>query len=137
MEAIGKKLRSNTPILLTLPSIILVLLIAIYPIIFAFSMSLTNRRLNASEYEFTWFANYVDMFTDMTFWNALMRTIKYTGLTVAVEMLLGFGLALLLNQALRCRTFFRIIMLTFRTNQRNNSIYYILTQFFPVPLPTE
>ena len=111
MNALRNRIRSNAPVLLTLPSIILVLLIAIYPIIFAFSMSMTNRRLNASEYEFTWFANYIDMFTNPTFWNALLRTVKYTGMTVVIEMLLGFGLALLLNQALRGRTLFRIIML--------------------------
>ena len=99
MNALRNRIRSNAPVLLTLPSIILVLLIAIYPIIFAFSMSMTNRRLNASEYEFTWFANYIDMFTNPTFWNALLRTVKYTGMTVVIEMLLGFGLALLLNQA--------------------------------------
>jgi multiple sugar transport system permease protein len=111
MEAIRKRLRGKTPALLALPSIILVLLIAIYPILFAFSVSMTNRRLNASEYHFIWFANYIDMFTNPTFWAALWRTLQYTGLTVGVEMLLGFGIALLLNQALRGRTIFRIIML--------------------------
>ena len=111
MDAIRKRFRRNTPIMLSLPSIILVLVIAIYPILFAFSMSMTNRRLNASEYHFVWFSNYVDMFTHSLFWNALWRTIKYTGLTVTIEMFLGFALALLLNQALRGRTMFRIILL--------------------------
>lgn len=111
MDALIKRFRGKAPTLLSLPSIILVLVIAIYPIIFAFSMSMTNRRLNASEYKFVWFANYVDMFSNSVFWSALWRTIKYTGMTVAIEMLLGFGLALLLNRALRGRTIFRIILL--------------------------
>ena len=72
MEAIRKRIRGKTPALLSLPSIILVLLIAIYPILFAFSMSMTNRGLNASEYHFIWFANYVDMFTSPPFWTALV-----------------------------------------------------------------
>ena len=111
MDAIKKWARENNPTLLSLPSIVLVLVIAIYPILFAFSMSMTNRRLNASEYHFVWFANYIDMFTNSAFWSALWKTIKYTGLTVSIEMLLGFGLALLLNQAMRGRTIFRIILL--------------------------
>ena len=97
--------------MLTLPSMVLVLAIAIYPIVFAFATSMTNRRLNASEFQFVWFANYVDMFTSNMFWSALLRSAEYTVLAVGVEMLLGFGLALLLNQALRGRTLFRVIML--------------------------
>ena len=111
MEAIMKKLRGRTPALLSLPSIILVLFIAIYPILFAFATSMTNRRLNTSEFHFVWFTNYVDMFTSNLFWHALWTTVKYTGVAVGLEMLMGFGLALLLNQALRGRTLFRIIML--------------------------
>ncbi len=111
MDALRKRFRGKAPALLSLPRILLVQGIAIYPILFAFSMSMTNRRLNASEYHFVWFANYVDMFTHSGFWNALWRTIKYTGLTVTVEMFLGFAIALLLNQALRGRTLFRIILL--------------------------
>jgi multiple sugar transport system permease protein len=111
MEALRRKLRGKGPTLLSLPSIILVLVIAIYPILFAFATSMTNRRLNASEFHFIWFGNYVEMFTSNLFWTALWRTVKFTGLAVGIEMLLGFGLALLLNQAIRGRALFRIIML--------------------------
>jgi multiple sugar transport system permease protein len=111
MEALTKKLKGRTPLLLSLPSMILVLVIAIYPILFAFATSMTNRRLNASEFHFVWFANYVDMFTSPLFWHALLLTIGYTIMAVGAEMLIGFALAMLLNQALRGRTIFRIIML--------------------------
>jgi multiple sugar transport system permease protein len=111
MSAFIQKMRRNTPTLLSLPSIILVLVIAIYPILFAFYTSLTNRRLDISEFRFVWFTNYVDMFGSQLFWHAIWLTIQYTVLAVGIEMLLGFGLAMLLNQALRGRTIFRIIML--------------------------
>jgi multiple sugar transport system permease protein len=111
MEAVLKKLRGRTPALLSLPSILLVLFIAIYPILFAFYTSLTNRRLDTPEYHFIWLKNYADMLISPLFWHALWLTVKYTGLAVAIEMLLGFGLAMLLNQALRGRSLFRIIML--------------------------
>jgi multiple sugar transport system permease protein len=111
MQALTKKLRGKTPLLLSLPSIVLVLLIAIYPILFAFATSMTNRRLDLSEVRFIWFTNYVSMFTSELFWHALWLTVKYTVMAVGAEMLLGFALAMLLNQALRGRTIFRIIML--------------------------
>jgi len=111
MDALRRKLRGRTPILLASPSMILVLLIAIYPILFAFWTSLTNRRLNTPEYGFVWLSNYVQMFTSGTFWHSAFLTFEYTALAVGIEMLLGFGLALLLNQAIRGRSIFRLIML--------------------------
>jgi multiple sugar transport system permease protein len=111
MEALTKRLRGRTPLLLSLPSIILVLVIAIYPILFAFATSMTNRRLDIAEFRFVWFTNYLDMFLSPLFWHALLITVQYTFLAVGAEMLLGFGLAMLLNQALRGRTIFRILML--------------------------
>ena len=97
--------------LLALPSIILVMLIAIYPILYAFYTSLTNTRLNGSTSEFIWFANYINMFTSKVFWNALLVSVKYVGLAVGMEMLLGFGLALLMNKPIKGRWLFRILIL--------------------------
>jgi multiple sugar transport system permease protein len=111
MEAVMKKLRGRTPLLLSLPSMILVLVIAIYPILFAFYTSLTNRRLDISEFNFVFLLNYWTMFTSKLFWHALWVTIRYTALAVGLEMLLGFGLAMLLNQALKGRGIFRVLML--------------------------
>jgi len=106
-----KRMRARAPVLLALPSIILVMLIAIYPILYAFYTSLTNTRLNGSTSEFIWFANYINMFTSKVFWNALLVSIKYVGLAVGLEMLLGFSLALLMNKPIKGRWLFRILIL--------------------------
>jgi len=106
-----KRMRARAPVLLALPSIILVMLIAIYPILYAFYTSLTNTRLNGSTSEFIWFANYINMFTSKVFWNALLVSVKYVGLAVGLEMLLGFGLALLMNKPIKGRWLFRILIL--------------------------
>ena len=106
-----KRMRARAPVLLALPSIILVMLIAIYPILYAFYTSLTNTRLNGSTSEFIWFANYINMFTSKVFWHALLVSIKYVGLAVGLEMLLGFGLALLMNKPIKGRWLFRILIL--------------------------
>ena len=51
------------------------------------------------------------MFTSKVFWHALLVSVQYVGLAVGVEMLLGFGLALLMNRALWGRSLFRIVIL--------------------------
>ena len=106
-----QRMKARAPVLLALPSIILVMLIAIYPILYAFYTSLTNTRLNGSTSEFIWFGNYINMFTSKVFWHALLVSIKYVGLAVGMEMLLGFGLALLMNKPIKGRWLFRILIL--------------------------
>jgi len=111
MSITMQRMKARAPVLLALPSIILVMLIAIYPILYAFYTSLTNTRLNGSTSEFIWFGNYINMFTSKVFWHALLVSIKYVGLAVGMEMLLGFGLALLMNKPIKGRWLFRILIL--------------------------
>jgi multiple sugar transport system permease protein len=111
MSITMQRMKARAPVLLALPSIILVMLIAIYPILYAFYTSLTNTRLNGSTSEFIWFTNYINMFTSRVFWHAVLVSIKYVGLAVGLEMLLGFGLALLLNKPIKGRWLFRILIL--------------------------
>jgi multiple sugar transport system permease protein len=111
MSITMQRMKARAPVLLALPSIILVMLIAIYPILYAFYTSLTNTRLNGSTSEFIWFANYINMFTSKVFWHAVLVSIKYVGLAVGLEMLLGFGLALLMNKPIKGRWLFRILIL--------------------------
>jgi len=111
MTTFMKRLQANVPTLLALPSIILVMMIAIYPILYAFYTSMTDQLLNQSKSNFIWFGNYVNIFTSRVFWHAVGVSVKYVALAVGIEMLLGFGLALLMNGALRGRSLFRILIL--------------------------
>jgi multiple sugar transport system permease protein len=111
MVNLKRKLRGKGALLLTMPSVVLILLIAIYPILFAFATSLTNRRLNSPNYDFVFLSNYISMFSSRSFWHALWVTLVYTIVAVGVEMLLGFAIALFLNQPIKGRFVFRLIML--------------------------
>lgn len=111
MSTFAKRLQARAPTLLALPSIILVLLIAIYPILYAFYTSLTNTLLNSSSSKFIWFENYVNMFTSRVFWHAALVSVQYVALAVGIEMLLGFGIAMLLNRPIKGRGLFRILIL--------------------------
>jgi multiple sugar transport system permease protein len=51
--------------------------------------------------------NYRDLFDDFLFRKALRNTLYYAAIVVPAQMALGLGLAVIVNQALRFRTFFR------------------------------
>jgi multiple sugar transport system permease protein len=51
--------------------------------------------------------NYRDIFDDFLFGKALKNTLYYAAIVVPAQMALGLSLAVIVNQALRFRTFFR------------------------------
>jgi multiple sugar transport system permease protein len=103
--------RNLIPFLATIPSLTLVLGIAIYPILFAFYLSLTNRILSNPVSRFVGLRNYIYNFGDERFWQFIQTTLIFVIFSVFFQLLLGFGLALLLNRNIKGRSFFRIIML--------------------------
>ncbi len=100
-----------TPFFAVLPSMVLVLTIVIYPLIFAFYLSMTNRILTSPTFRFVGLKNYLNNLVDPRFWGFVRVTLIYVVFSVAFELLIGFALALLLNQDVKGRAIFRIIML--------------------------
>jgi multiple sugar transport system permease protein len=76
--------------------------VTIYPILQAIYDSLFNYRLTApADRSFVGLANYGVVLTDPIFWRDLGVTVLITVVTVAVELVLGFLLALVMNSAIR------------------------------------
>jgi multiple sugar transport system permease protein len=76
--------------------------VTVYPIIQAFFDSLYRYRLTApSDKAFVGLHNYQVVLTDPIFWNALGVTVFITVVTVAVEVVLGFALALVMHRAIK------------------------------------
>lgn len=84
------------------PAILLMALIALFPVIWAFITSLYLYTRRQRE-EFGGFTNYADALTDERFWNATQFTFIFTITSVAFEFVIGMGFALLMNQAFRGR----------------------------------
>jgi len=83
------------------PAFIVMLLVTAYPILQAFYESLFDFRLtDPDNRSFTWFNNYYVILTDRIWWIALGVTLFITVVTVAVELVLGFALALVMVKAL-------------------------------------
>ncbi|WP_271394522.1 carbohydrate ABC transporter permease [Neomicrococcus lactis] len=88
--------------LLAGPAFIIMLLVTLYPILQAVWDSLFSFRLTApNDRELVGLKNYGVIFSDPVFWRALGVTLLITLVTVAVELVLGFALALVMHKALK------------------------------------
>ncbi|MBW4685449.1 MAG: sugar ABC transporter permease [Komarekiella atlantica HA4396-MV6] len=86
-------------ILLT-PALLLLLFVFAYPILRAFWLSVFTRNLGTElQPVFSGLDNYVRMAGDGRFWQSLWATTVFTTASVLSELLLGLGIALVLNQA--------------------------------------
>jgi multiple sugar transport system permease protein len=84
------------------PAFAVMLLVTAYPILQATYDSLFNYRLtDPDNRSFTGLGNYGVILTDGLWWHALWVTLFITVVTVAVELVLGFGLAMVMAKALK------------------------------------
>lgn len=88
-----------------LPVLIIILVITIYPFVYAIWMSLTNMGVKPlGEEAFVGLRNYVTILTDTgVFLPSILTTVIFVGAAVTGEFLLGLGLALLINREFRGR----------------------------------
>ncbi|MGH2775493.1 MAG: carbohydrate ABC transporter permease [Actinomycetota bacterium] len=82
-----------------LPTTLIVLLIAAWPILYAVYLSFQRILPNVTEW--VWFDNYVLMFSDGVFYTALFNTSVFTVVSVFFEFTLGLAIALALNKRFR------------------------------------
>ena len=94
----------------TLPILILLVCFKFWPMAYAAGLSLTNASLTERTWRFVGVANYARLARDTTFVGALATTGRYVGATIALSMVLGLGLAVLLNQKVPARGLFRTLI---------------------------
>lgn len=108
-----KKLNWNAlqPRLLILPSMIIVLGVIIFPVIYSVITSFCKYNMNTRSLSFVGLQNYAALFKDRYFINSMKLTIIFTIVTVAAEIVIGIGVALILNQEFFGRGFVRGLMI--------------------------
>ena len=88
--------------LLAGPAFFVMLFVVLYPILQALYDSLFKYRLTApGDREFVGLGNYGVILSDPVFWNDLGVTLLITVVTVVVELILGFLLALAMHHAIK------------------------------------
>ncbi|TCN21161.1 carbohydrate ABC transporter permease [Mesobacillus foraminis] len=91
-----------------LPALLLNLIFFVYPFIKSFIMSFYKWPI-MGESTFIGLTNYLNLLKDGTFWSSLWFTAKYTLIVTPALFLVGFILALLINNRLRATSFFRSV----------------------------
>jgi multiple sugar transport system permease protein len=97
--------------LLVLPPALLLAAVALYPIAAAFWLSLHRSILVFGEQRFIGLANYAFLARDPRFGTALGNTLYFAAVAVLVELVLGLGIALLLQRAAPGRGLFAAAVL--------------------------
>ena len=82
------------------PTILLLLAINIFPLIWTIRLSLTNYRANRTNAELEWVGlrNYERILTDPDIWNSMQATAHFLVWTLVFQVLIGFSLAYLINK---------------------------------------
>jgi multiple sugar transport system permease protein len=103
--------RKFLPYLLSLPALFACIGILV-PFVTAVVYSLQRYRLSQPfARKWNWGQNYLDLLSDASFWNTVKVSVTYAVLTVSIELLLGLGIALLLQKRSRVNNFVSIMLL--------------------------
>lgn len=92
------------------PAVIWIVAFTVFPLLYALRTSFYSFRFGQIN-QFVGLDNFVRLFTDRNLHHGLRVTLIFVAVTVFVEMVVGFGLALLLNREMRGKNVLRAIMI--------------------------
>jgi multiple sugar transport system permease protein len=103
----------RSKLLFLTPAAVLILVLSIFPLLFSLALSLVSWDLGRLEggIRFVGLNNFITLFKDGRFWSTTRVTVTFVILAVGLQYLVGLGLAILLNQEVRFRRFFRVVFL--------------------------
>ena len=111
-EQLGNARRRLVPYGYLTPTMVLLVVLMVIPIVMVFSYSLMDNVIMKKNPQFVGFKHYSDILTSADFWNAASNTLFFTGVSVIAHLVLGLGFAMLLNTELigtRTKAIFRTI----------------------------
>lgn len=105
--------RPSAPTLLLLPAFIVLTAVVVVPLLLSLWSSFTPFRMTRPDtiWTFVGLRNYANLIADWDFWVAFGRTVLLLTVALNLEMLLGLGLALLVEKATRGQRLLRTIMM--------------------------
>jgi multiple sugar transport system permease protein len=90
---------------MVLPAVIVILALSIYPLLYSLRLAFYNWNLQPPQKTFAGLQNFRDALADDRVWGALETTLLIVVVGIALEFVIGLGLALLLVDAVRLRRF--------------------------------
>ncbi len=105
LGALALKRKQWEPLAFASPSLFLIALVVVFPLAYAFYLSLQNFDLSIGPaYQYVGLQNYSEaLFRDRRFWGSVWNTAIIIGPALVLELVLGLGIALLLNRKIRAR----------------------------------
>jgi multiple sugar transport system permease protein len=98
--------------LFIIPTIVFLIVFNIFPLIYSLGYSFTDFRASSSApANFVGLQNYRDLLNDEHVWNNFAVTAKYVLVSVGGQVLVGFGVALLLNRHIPFKGFITTLLL--------------------------
>ncbi len=99
-------------VLMLAPATVLLLGLTLVPFLVSLAFSFSNLSLvTPDDFAYIWFDNFDRLFRSPEFWNAMRVTVIFTIAAVAVELVLGVGIAALLHYETRAVPALRLIYL--------------------------
>jgi multiple sugar transport system permease protein len=89
------------------PAVLLMLGLLIGPLLAVLVLSLTDYQLGASGLSFIGMDNFAALFQDRVFWRSLRNTLVYVAIVVPGSVMLGLGVALLIEAGHGGKAFYR------------------------------
>ena len=95
------------------PTIALLLAFNIFPLLWTIYLSFTNYRANRPNAAIEWLgiSNYQRVLTDEAIWENMRVTAHFLCSSIALQLVLGFGLALMLNRKFKSHSFWSTAIL--------------------------
>ena len=109
----GAKKKARQARALVMPALFFSIALTQIPFLVTIYFSfLSWNQLRPDDIEFTWFSNYISLFTGSDFLPSLIATIGITGSSVVLSLVLGLLFALLLDRKLLGQGIVRTLMIT-------------------------
>ena len=107
----GRALRAAEPYFWLAPSTILMILMILVPIVTVFRISFSEVGRTGKIRGFNGIQNYIDVFETPAFWTTLENTVIWTVAVVGISTIIGFILAMVLNQKFHGRKVVRALVI--------------------------
>lgn len=102
--------KNSLGLMFMLPAAVFLLCFLTYPLGLGVWLGFTDTKIGRDGI-FIGLENYAFLWEDPVFWTAVFNTVLYTFIASVLKFVLGLWLALLLNEKLPCKSFFRAVIL--------------------------
>ena len=104
-------MKKGYPRFFLLPGLLLLIAIIIFPLLFTIRVTFSSWNVSQSGLNFIGGENWGEMVRDTRYWGSRLRLFYLSFLTVAIQYVLGFAIALFAWKGIAARRFYRVLWL--------------------------